>query len=317
MSLHKTVPRIGSIRGVERKRRFPREKLPNGFKEKDLCKKAEGLEYLIGRKKATEPFNKQQSPVWQIITQIMAVTFYFYFARKRSISCSTKSLVSINQFSCNEQNQSRESLILNNGIRYNGWCRTFKGKIWRQPPRRWWRHGKARDGDFRPCQVLVLPHFLPGTLLSYNLVTAWNARSLWCHLVGAWALSMAFALTALALHLIIITRIQLWTWVFTKTASPIFPSLDLKEAWTLCFLKIDLRNLWVPHLLDQGTSWPINLSLLQTLTCWILAFLKCCVHELLHGEQPTVRAEFPLGLSIICKIGSLKQQFSTGGCKKF
>ena len=63
MSLHKTVPQIGSIRGVERKRRFPREKLPNGFKEKDLCKKAEGLEYLIGRKKATEPFNKQQSPV--------------------------------------------------------------------------------------------------------------------------------------------------------------------------------------------------------------------------------------------------------------
>lgn len=53
-------------------------------------------------------------------------------------------------------------------------------------------------------------------------------------------------------------------------ALPISPSLDIKEAWILCFLKwiwgLGLPSFWL------APSWSINLFLLQTLMFWILAF---------------------------------------------
>lgn len=69
----------------------------------------------------------------------------------------------------------------------------------------------------------------------------------------------------------IIGGIQLGVWGFTNTAPPIFPSLDIKEAWTLYFKKW-IQELRSPHLLGMAPSWSINLYLLQTLTFWVFAF---------------------------------------------
>lgn len=91
----------------------------------------------------------------------MEVTFYFYAARKRSISCSTKSLVSINKFSCNEQNQSRESPVLNNTTGYSRWRGTFqddRDSLW-----------NADEGTGR-LEMVVL---VPAKFLCYHIFCLW------------------------------------------------------------------------------------------------------------------------------------------------
>lgn len=57
-----------------------------------------------------------------------------------------------------------------------------------------------------------------------------------------------------------------------STHPTIIPSLHIKEAWTLYFLRMDLKNRFPSSRLVLSQS--ITLSLLQTLMLWVSVFLN-------------------------------------------
>ena len=98
----------------------------------------------------------------------------------------------------------------------------------------------------------------------------WSVPSPCLHLFEPVLFPQAFRLIASAFDMLIITGIPFGAWILQKPSPPIFPSLDKKEAWTLYFLKMDLKRRAPIYLL--GTFLSIKLLLLQTLTSWVLAF---------------------------------------------
>ena len=78
---------------------------------------------------------------------------------------------------------------------------------------------------------------------------------------------MVFRLKAPDLDMLIMRRILLGAWVFTKTAPPIFPSPDIEDL-TLHLLKMNLR-IRTP-VFSVGTFSISKLYFLQTWTFWVL-----------------------------------------------